>query len=542
MPLDRLGEAILTEFGIDRTGDLALDGFVDGYVVDRPMSARAALEPLCRLFGIDATVSGGKLAWRGRGARPVADIPADDLVLPDGEPALRLVRAQETDLPHQVELGFTDGEGEYRRAAVASRRLAGTSRRESRADVAVVTRRAEAQRLADIWLQDLWAGREAAEFAVSPRRLDLEPGDVVSVPTEAGPRLHRVVRIADGPTRRATTRAAEPALFAAPALREPRRRTRPPAVPGKPLALVLDLRAASGEPTALQHLAVAADPWPGTLTLWRSGDGAGFRAVRVLTLPAIVGRTLSLLPPGPLWRWDRAAALEVRISSGSLAAIPEERALAGGNLFAVRGPDGRWEILSAASAELIGERTYRLTGLLRGLAGSEPEAARSVAAGAWIVRLDEAVVPLAAGPSELGRTWRYRAGPSGRDHADPAFAEIVATAGPEALKPLAPVRVSARRSGGGVTIRWTRRTRRDGDAWEPLDVPLGEESERYEVDVLQGGAVLRTLAGGEPAILYPATDELADFGAPQAALSLRVVQISAAVGRGFPLEASVPVT
>ncbi|MFL5116897.1 MAG: phage tail protein [Microvirga sp.] len=54
---------------------------------------------------------------------------------------LRLVRAQETELPREVEVGFSDGEAEYRRAAVASRRLAGASRREARADAAVVTRR-----------------------------------------------------------------------------------------------------------------------------------------------------------------------------------------------------------------------------------------------------------------------------------------------------------------------------------------------------------------------------------------------------------------
>src|SRR5215212_11736203 len=83
----------------------------------------------------------------------------------------------------------TGGEGEYRRAAVASRRLSGSSWREARTDAAVVTRRAEAQRLADTWLQDLWAGRESAEFALSPRQVEIEPGDILSVPTEAGARL-----------------------------------------------------------------------------------------------------------------------------------------------------------------------------------------------------------------------------------------------------------------------------------------------------------------------------------------------------------------
>src|SRR3954453_12102605 len=167
--LDRLIAAILEDYGIDAPAALTVDGFLDGAVIDRPLSARAVLEPLARLFGLDAVASGGALRFLGRGGRAVATITEEDLVLDGREGVLHLVRAQETELPGQVELGFTDGEGAYRRAAVASRRLAGSSRREARTDAAVVTRRAEAQRLADAWLQDLWAGRETAEFGLSPR-------------------------------------------------------------------------------------------------------------------------------------------------------------------------------------------------------------------------------------------------------------------------------------------------------------------------------------------------------------------------------------
>jgi hypothetical protein len=80
------------------------------------------------------------------------------------------LRAGYGEAPADVPAPFTDGEAEYRRAAVASRKLAGGSRRETGVDVAAVTRRAEAQRLADIWLQELWAGRETAEFELTPCR------------------------------------------------------------------------------------------------------------------------------------------------------------------------------------------------------------------------------------------------------------------------------------------------------------------------------------------------------------------------------------
>jgi hypothetical protein len=149
------------------------------------------------------------------------------------------------------------------------------------------------------------------------------------------------------------------------------------------------------------------------------------------------------------------------------------------------------------------------------------------------VRLDEAATPLTDALADLGVERRYRIGPADRDHADPAYVEIAATANGDALRPLSPVHVRARRDADGVHLAWIRRARRDGDAWEPVEVPLAEDSERYEVDIFAGAAVVRTLAVTAPEALYPAAQELADFGAPQAALSLRVAQMSAAVGRGF---------
>lgn len=541
VPLDRLIAAVLKDFGLDDPGAIPVDGFMDGYVIDRPMSVRGALEPVMRLFGVDAVAGGGKIAWRGRGGRAIIELTKDDLVMSEGEPSLKLTRSQETELPQQVEIGYTEGDMDYRRAAVASRRLSGASRRETRADSAMVTRRAEAQRLADSWLQDLWAGREGAEFALSSRLVELEPGDVISLPTDAGPKLHRVIRIADGPTRKVTTRAVEPAVFERPGASIDRTPRRPPPVPGRPQAVILDLPATIGDPAGLQYIAVAADPWPGAVTIWRSGNGASYKPLRIMDLPAMIGTTVTPLAPGPLWRWDAGAILDVEISSGALSSIDDEEALAGGNLFALQGADGRWEILSAARAELIGERTYRLSRFLRGLAGTEPEAGRSVPAGSLIVRLDEAVVPLSSELSELGQTWRYRIGPSGRDHADPSMMEISATIGREALKPMSPVHVRLRRDADGIQISWIRRTRRDGDGWEAADVPLGEEQQSYEIDIIRDGAVVRQLASTEPFAHYFAAQELHDFGAPQTVLKLRISQISTAAGRGFERDITLPI-
>jgi hypothetical protein len=152
--------------------------------------------------------------------------------------------------------------------------------------------------------------------------------------------------------------------------------------------------------------------------------------------------------------------------------------------------------------------------------------------GAAFVLLDEPVVPVARGLDMLGRPLALRIVAESRDHGDPVAVAIDITPGAAALRPLAPVQLRAARGNDGVMLSFVRRTRVDGDSWEALDVPLGEAQERYEIDILDGASVKRTLSSDVSPVLYPNAAELADFGTPQSELSIRVFQMSAVVGRG----------
>jgi hypothetical protein len=68
-------------------------------------------------------------------------------------------------------------------------------------------------------------------------------------------------------------------------------------------------------------------------------------------------------------------------------------------------------------------------------------------------------------------------------------------------------------------------------------VPLGEDSERYALDILSGPTVVRSIIVAAPMAFYASADELSDFGAPQSSLSVRVAQLSTTVGRGITAEA-----
>jgi hypothetical protein len=533
-PLDALVGKVLADCGVTGVDTQGLRETTDGYLVDRPMAPRAMLDPLALVYAFDATEAGGAIRFVQHGSEPVAEFDEDDLVLPERDAPLRLTRAQETELPREVSIGYTDAGGDYRRAAIASRRLTGGAVRQSHADVAVVTTDGAVSRRADIWLQDLWAGRERAEFALPPSAYAVTPGDVIGLTVQGRRRLFEIQSVTDAQTREVQARSIDPEVFSLP-LRTPQ--LAPPDIPAAvaPVnALALDLPSVdASDPPVLTRMAVAADPWPGPVALWQSSDGLAFERAALAMAPSTIGETLDDLPAGPLHHWDRTHSVRVLLHGGALASLAEEQVLAGGNAAALRNADGNWEIVQFANAELVGERTYLLSQLLRARAGSEWAMADVLDAGTAFVLLDGTLLPVARGLSALERTLQFRLIVAGRDYGDPATLAIDVTPHAVALKPPAPVHVHARRSEDGIAISWIRRTRRDGDGWA-AEVPLGEDIEAYEIDILDGDAVLRTLTATTPATLYAAADELADFGTPQTSLSVAIYQLSATVGRGFP--------
>ena len=534
-PLDGLVSTILADSGMDNVDTDDLGEGPDGYVVDRPMAPRAMLDPLSLAYAFEAMEEDGTLRFKQRGGRPVIELTEDELVLPEDAAPATLTRLQESELPREVSLSYTDGGNDYQKAAAISRRLVGGAGRTSHADLAIVTHDSEATRRAEIWLQDLWAGRDSATFALSPSRLALSLGDIAGLTVNGRRRLIEIQEIVDAEHRAVTARSIDPEVFDL-ALLAPRRRVpAAPAALGPVHALALDLPALTSEqPTVLTRLAVFADPWPGPVVVWVSNDGLSYSRAGVALAPSIVGETLDELPAGPTARWHRAS-FRVRLYGGALASVSDANLFAGANAAAVQRVDGVWEVMQFANAELVGERTYLLSRLLRGQVGSEWGMGAPLAAGAPFVLLDEHVVPIARGLDTLERTMQLRVVAAGRDHGDATALALEATPQATALRPLAPVHVKARRGAGGVTLSWTRRTRVDGDNWVG-EVPLGEESERYVIDILSGASVVRTLTVSAPTVLYAAADEIADFGAAQASLHVSVAQLSATVGRGFALE------
>lgn len=530
---------ILEDYGFTRYEVTRLYGFLDGFVIDRVMSVRDALQPLGLAFLFDAYESGGLIQFAHRGqAGSVAAVTPDGLVETDpSAPLYTLTRGQETELPLSAKITYIDGNHDYSQGAVEARRLGSRSHRVSAAELPIVMGQGKALAIAEGWLRDAWAARERGTFALPPSRLALEPGDVVTFSSKGRSYPLRLTETRDAAFKEIEARSIEPFNLDAIPAPEKEREFDVVTVYGPTDALFVDLPLLRGDEAPYAgYVAASADPWPGSVAVYRSPSTSGYELNTLVGAQATLGKTVHDFYSGPLYRFDRSNVLRVALDQGELESVMEDALLNGANYGAVQNADGDWEMLQFQTASLVEAGTYDLSVLLRGQSGTESAMRDFVAAGARFALINSAVTPLNLRPDEMGLVLNYRYGPvsEGLD-ADSYGAQAHAFEG-LGLRPLSPVHLQGQRDPvtGDWTFLWVRRTRLGGDSWQGLEVPLGEEAELYRLEILDapGGAVLRILETAVPSFAYTASMQTDDFGAPQWNVTIRVAQVSPVYGVG----------
>ena len=527
---------ILADYGATgAVGDL--DGTLDGYLIDQVMSARDALEPLSHLLAFEAAESGEVFRFVRRGRKAHQTVTRDDLVEEDARPLVSIKRAQETELPAEIAIGFADALADYRASSVNSRRLTGGSRRVASYDSGAVLSSAVAGGLADALLQDLWAGRETVTLALPPSALALEPADICTLALgDDDTRTLLVTRVEDAALRRIAARTIEPDILAPVPTAA---RALVPLAAGldsPPEVLLLDLPLIAGsEPGNAPRIAAFAEPWPGAVAVSLGTAESGFVARQTLARRAVMGELTAPLAAGPIARWDRGNAVEVTLYGGSLASEPRLGVLNGANVAAIGSAATGWEVIQFETATLTGENAWRLEGLLRGQAGTGDIAEAGHATGARFVLIDGAVPLLTLSEAESGLDLTVRSGPAGAVYDPDVFADVALGSCRRGLACRPPVHLSATRdqTSGDVTFAWIRQTRIGGDGWDPVEVPLGETSEAYEVSIFDGATLLRTIPAIAPTATYASADQTADFGDLPADIRVAVSQVSPTEGPGL---------
>ena len=164
----------------------------------------------------------------------------------------------------------------------------------------------------------------------------------------------------------------------------------------------------------------------------------------------------------------------------------------------------------------------------------------SLDAGARVVVLGGTLANLPINQADVGIPYNWRVGPASLPMDDESYRAVTFTPQARGLQPFSPCHVRQPylqgRTTGDLTIEWIRRSRDlGGDSWAAAEVPLAEETEAYEVDIMDGASILRTLSTTTQNVVYTEAQQVTDFGAalgPGDTLDIRVAQISTVYGRG----------
>ncbi|MEC9462738.1 MAG: glycoside hydrolase/phage tail family protein, partial [Pseudomonadota bacterium] len=531
--------AILRDHGFDDFDVSEVAGDLGGYVKGDLTSARDLIEPLIELFQIDVIEEGGRLKFR---TRPTASLPAREInVLADlaDQPLWSETRGHDSDFASEALVTFYDPAADYAEASVRSRKVEAATERQLARDLPAAMPEETALAAAEGWLRDNRLARRTLQLALGPGEVAVEPGDVLRF--AEGPEGRFLVQaIEDGFERRLTLRAFAGKVSAPVVAVEPNRVPEGGGAQGfAPVVAFLDLPRFEGASHAGDaSVAAFARPWR-RLAVSSSPEAEAYRLRLTLDRPATIGRLVEALLPGPVGRFDPGNAVVVDLIGGAFASASRLAVLSGTNRLAVRAAHGGWEVLGFAGAEEVATGRFRLTGLLRGLGGTEDATAAGAVVGAEVVQLDEAVRSLGLVNAERGAAQNWILEPMGlvTELSGPS----VFDGGLRAETPLSPVHARVvRQVSDDLRISWIRRSRIEADAWAEGEVPLDEAEERYRLEILNGSAVVRTVEVGEAEFAYAAADELADFGVSQTVLGLRLRQLGR-LAAGLPLEAVVAV-
>lgn len=508
-------------------------------------TTRTLLETLASTYHFDAVLS-DKIYFKPRGSASVSTITFDELgVMTDSTnppDPLPLTLANELEIPAQIALTYSNIDGDYQTDTQYSDRLLTGMESTSAMQVPLGFTASEAKAIADTLLMDGAVSALTTVITLDTSRAALEPLDVIMVTDEDASTFRmRIVKrndangvttlscVADnasvltqaGVTEGGTTGQTTVAALATTTL------------------VLLDvplLNDAQDEPGLYYAATGDAANWKGG-AIFDSLDDITYTQRTVLVSQAPIGTcstTLGSWAGGNVF--DETNTVTVDVGLQQLASVTWFDVLASQSInAALVGP----ELIQYRNATLVSEGVYTLSGLLRGRKGT---ASTGHAASEQFVALGTSGMgwlKLQAG--DLARL-RYYKGVSASQALSAVTAQSITPLGNN-LKPLAPVDARANRDAADTVITWVRQTRLSTRIVGalPMSIPLGEASESYEVEVWDSGytTLKRTLTASSATVTYTSAQQVTDFGSDQATLYVKIYQMSATVGRGSALTASI---
>jgi Putative phage tail protein len=536
---------------------------IPGYSVSNICSATEILQPLRSVGFFDAVESSGVMRFQARGKAVVAILGTDDIGAYESTgdsgsskssvpPSVSTARAQDEDLPRMIRFKYKAVSRDYEDGEQDSPfRLATKAVNDVDASIPICLGDIQAAQCAEVLWADSWASRTSYEIAIDQSWPQLEVGDCIGIPVDGVTQRVRIVSetTSSGVLRKLKCVSDDSGAYIS------------FAVASWPLSLPSVLTYTP--PTAYQLLDlpclletdndpgfyVAAEPsvygatWNGCV-IYKSIDGGITFASALALAQATTMGTISEtggIPASQALTWDDDTIIEVTVADASISfeSRTDDAVLAGANA-ACMGADRRWEIVQFANASKTGPLTWQLSRLLRGRRGTEHVIGSSRFGDLFVMVSTGTIGRIVLASTEIGASRVYNAVSIGAPYA--TTNEQTFTGHGEALVCFSPENPAAQYdTAGNVVISWIRRSRLGQTLMSGVDIPLGEATESFSIDILELHSpgspeiVLRTLTSSICSVIYTRADFEADSGSPlPSTIKVAIYQLSAITGRGTP--------
>ncbi len=490
-----------------------------------------ALRSLMATYQIVASEDGGQLIFKLKSdIKDPIIIDSGDLLLQGSSPAISTSQSQADDIPTDVVLDYISSAKDYEGVSVRSGDGLVTGRNVHTMSSPFVLDARYANHLAHSTYNEMRMHNRRVTIKLPLKYAYLLPNDIVQLTHNGVTSNYRVTDLSIGSSVDVQMISVTHNLYSSRgfgSITESLTRVKPA---GIVRAMFVDLPLLTEDQTDTNpRVAMYQAPWQIESHVYKViGDVVTLNAV--VDSPSTMGLTVSPLYAGPTDIWDYANELIIEVQGQTLESRSEFQVSQGANALAIEHLAGEWEIIQFVNAELLTASRFKLTKLRRGLLGTEGAMLTPAGVGSNVLVIDPYSQPHLVSARNASQTFKY--GPSSEPFSDISYRQTTLTFKHVALRPYSPVDVRYSVAGGDITFTWIRRSRTAGKTWSYVTLPLGEDTELYEVDIYDGSDVVRTVTSTSPSFVYTVAQQTTDFGSPPSSFTGVVYQISSVYGRG----------
>lgn len=559
---------------------------VNGFGANNQSPARAVLEPLQTVWLFDGIESDGKVKFhiRSNHTTPVLTATDTDLAVSADKAKedtyfVQDARQQDVDIASKVVIKFINPGLDYEQGAQYYQRLNATqwAQQEISLEVPVVLDNTTALEVGKQNLFNSWVMRTNYEWSLPLWYSILDPGDVVTLSwlgKTADVYITEMTMGGDGVIQ--YKGAGISSITYVPGTDTGVDPGRPPTdLPGTDdgsgpgtgtggsggagdmVSIFIDgpLVDASEDVTANSGFLVTSHQTSTTAffaggVLYSSPDDTTYDSVTTVPLQGITGVTSTVLPApdshvgSAIFDMVSTVRVTLHMPVQYLTSVSKRDVLNGSNFAFIQTTSG-WELIGFMTAIYVSDGVYDLSGLWRGLQGSEWTMGDHATGKSFVIVDGSSLVLAIENVSWIGTSRYYKSVPFGAE-IDP-ITPVTFTNHQISWKPLAPCHGRAKDYGtNDMVLTWEARPRTNYELRNNVDTSSDEAVEQYKVEIYDSGytTLKRTLtsAVGERTVLYTRAMQITDFGGVQNVIHARIYSWSSRVGWGYPYQYDMPVT